>query len=79
VTDISFTASFLKPVIKMGVVIITRLRKDSVLYAELKQLKNTKEADLVNTANKSGFRILSIILVVGSKSERFFMAKKKSR
>jgi hypothetical protein len=38
VTDGGFTrASFLKPVIKMGAVIITRLRKDAVLYAELKQ------------------------------------------
>jgi hypothetical protein len=38
ITDGGFTrASFLKPVIKMGVVVITRLRKDAVLYAELKQ------------------------------------------
>jgi hypothetical protein len=38
VTDGGFTrASFLRPVIKMGAVIITRLRKDAVLYAELKQ------------------------------------------
>jgi hypothetical protein len=37
VTDGGFTrASFLKPVIETGVVIITRLRKDAVLYAELK-------------------------------------------
>lgn len=38
VTDGGFTrARFLKPVIKGGVVVITRLRKDAVLYAELKQ------------------------------------------
>jgi hypothetical protein len=38
VTDGGFTrASFLKPVVKIGAVIITRLRKDAVLYAELKQ------------------------------------------
>ena len=37
VTDGGFTrASFLKPVIKTGAVIITRLRKDAVLYADLK-------------------------------------------
>jgi hypothetical protein len=40
VTDGGFTrASFLKPVIKAGVVVITRLRKDAVLYAEPKQPK----------------------------------------
>ena len=38
VTDGGFTkAGFLKPVIKTGIVVITRLRKDAVLYAELKQ------------------------------------------
>ncbi len=43
VTDGGFTrASFLKPVIKMGVVVITRLRKDAVLYAELKQPKKRR-------------------------------------
>jgi hypothetical protein len=43
VTDSGFTrASFLKPVVKMGTVIITRLRKDAVLYAELKQPKKHK-------------------------------------
>jgi len=43
VTDGGFTrASFLKPVIKMGAVVITRLRKDAVLYAELKQPKKRK-------------------------------------
>jgi hypothetical protein len=43
VTDGGFTrASFLKPVIKMGVVVITRLRKDAVLYAELKQSKKRR-------------------------------------
>lgn len=43
VTDGGFTrASFVKPVIKMGVVVITRLRKDAVLYAELKQPKKRK-------------------------------------
>jgi hypothetical protein len=37
VTDGGFTrASFLKPVIKTGVVVVTRLRKDAVLYAEPK-------------------------------------------
>jgi hypothetical protein len=43
VTDGGFTrASFLKPVVKMGAVIITRLRKDAVLYAELKQPRKRK-------------------------------------
>ena len=43
VTDGGFTrASFLKPVINTGVVIITRLRKDAVLYAELKQPRKRK-------------------------------------
>jgi len=43
VTDGGFTrASFLKPVVKMGAVIITRLRRDAVLYAELKQPKKRK-------------------------------------
>jgi hypothetical protein len=43
VTDGGFTrASFLKPVVKMGVVVITRLRKDAVLYAELKQPRKCK-------------------------------------
>lgn len=43
VTDGGFTrASFLKPVIKTGVVVITRLRKDAVLYAQPKQPKKRK-------------------------------------
>jgi len=43
VTDGGFTrVSFLKPVIKMGAVIITRLRKDAALYAELKQPRKPK-------------------------------------
>jgi hypothetical protein len=43
VTDGGFTrASFLKPAIKVGAVVITRLRKDAVLYAELKQPKKRK-------------------------------------
>jgi len=43
VTDGGFTrASFLKPVIRMGAVIVTRLRKDAVLYAELKQPRKRK-------------------------------------
>jgi hypothetical protein len=43
VADGGYTrASFLKPVIKMGVVVISRLRKDAVLYAELKQPKKRK-------------------------------------
>jgi len=43
VTDGGFTrASFLKPVIKTGAVIITRLRKDAVLYDELRQPKKRK-------------------------------------
>jgi hypothetical protein len=43
VTDGGFTrASFLKPVIKMGAVVVTRLRKDAVLYAELKQPRKRK-------------------------------------
>jgi hypothetical protein len=43
VTDGGYTrASFLKPVIKAGVVVVTRLRKDAALYAELKQPKKRK-------------------------------------
>jgi hypothetical protein len=43
VTDGGFTrAGFLKPVIKTGAVVITRLRKDAVLYAELKQPRKRK-------------------------------------
>ena len=43
VTDGGYTrASFLKPVIKTGVIIITRLRKDAVLYTEPKQPKKRK-------------------------------------
>jgi len=43
VTDGGFTrASFLKSVIKMGVVVITRLRKDAALRALLKQVKGRK-------------------------------------
>ena len=43
VTDGGFTrASFLKSVIKMGIVVITRLRKDAVLYGEVKQPKKRK-------------------------------------
>jgi hypothetical protein len=43
VTDGGFTrASFLKPVIEMGVVVVTRLRKDAVLYAKLKQPRKRK-------------------------------------
>ena len=43
VTDGGFTrASFLKPVIKTGVIVVTRLRKDAVLFTELKQPKRRK-------------------------------------
>jgi len=43
VTDGGFTrASFLKPVIKAGIVVITRLRKDAALYAQPKQPKRRK-------------------------------------
>lgn len=43
VTDGGFTrASFLKPVITTGVVVVTRLRKDAALYAEPKQPKKRK-------------------------------------
>jgi hypothetical protein len=43
VTDGGFTrASFLKPVIKAGAVVITRLRKDAVVYAELKPPKKRR-------------------------------------
>jgi len=43
VTDGGFTrASFLKPTIKTGVVVITRLRKDAVLYGEVKQPRKHK-------------------------------------
>ena len=44
VTDGGYTrASFLKPVIKAGAVVVTRLRKDAVFYAELKQPKKRKQ------------------------------------
>jgi hypothetical protein len=43
VTDGGFTrASFLKPAIKVGIVAVTRLRKDAVLYGEVKQPKKRK-------------------------------------
>lgn len=43
VTDGGFTrAGFLKPVIKMGIVVISRLRKDAVFYGEVKQPKKRK-------------------------------------
>lgn len=43
VTDGGFTrASFLKPVIKTGVVVVTRLRKDAALYAEPEQPEKRK-------------------------------------
>jgi hypothetical protein len=43
VTDGGYTrASFLKPVIKAGVVVVTRLRKDAVLYGEVKQPRKRK-------------------------------------
>jgi len=43
VTDGGFTrASFLKPVIKIGAVVVTRLRKDAALYSELKQPRKRK-------------------------------------
>ena len=64
VTDGGFTrASFLRPVINTGAVIITRLRKDAVLYAELKQPKKRKRGrprkygeriKLVNIVNNPG-------------------------
>ena len=64
VTDGGFTrSSFLKPVIKTGIVVITRLRKDAVLYAEMKKAakrkrgrprkygKRIKLQDIVNNPN----------------------------
>ena len=43
VTDGGFTrASFLKPVIEIGAVVVTRLRKDAVLYAEPKPSRKRK-------------------------------------
>jgi len=43
VTDGGYTrASFLKPVIKTGIVVVSRLRKDAVFYAELKQPRKRK-------------------------------------
>jgi len=43
VTDGGYTrASFLKPVIKTGIVVVSRLRKDAVLYAEVKEPKKRK-------------------------------------
>lgn len=43
VTDGGFTReSFLKPAIKVGIVVVTRLRKDAVLYGEVKQPKKRK-------------------------------------
>jgi len=60
VTDGGFTrASFLKPVIKTGVIVVTRLRKDAVLYAELKQPKKRKRG----RPRKYGKRIKLINIV----------------
>jgi hypothetical protein len=43
VTDGGYTrASFLKPVIKTGIVVVSRLRKDAVLYGEVKKTKKRK-------------------------------------
>jgi hypothetical protein len=73
VTDGGFTrASFLKPVVKTGAVIVTRLRKDAVFYAELKQPKKRKRgrprkygkriklADIVNSFD-GWFKIRAIV------------------
>jgi hypothetical protein len=73
VTDGGFTrASFLRPVIKTGVVVITRLRKDAVLYAEPKQpgkrkrgrpRKYGKRIKLANVVNHpDGFSKIKVFL-----------------
>jgi hypothetical protein len=73
VTDGGFTrASFLKPAIKAGIVAVTRLRKDAVLYGEVKQSKKRKRGrprkygnriKLANIVNKSDgwFKIKSVL------------------
>jgi hypothetical protein len=87
VTDGGFTrASFLKPVIKTGAVIITRLRKDAVLYAELKQPRKRKRGrprkygkriKLANTVKKPDgwFKIKAVLYgKQGVKSVKVFRA-----
>jgi hypothetical protein len=70
VTDGGFTrASFLRPVVKMGAVIITRLRKDAVLYAELKQPKKRNRG----RPRKYGKRIK--LHDVGKSSDGWFKVK----
>jgi len=60
VTDGGFTrASFLKPVIKISVVVITRLRKDAVLYTEPKQPEKRK----IGRPRKYGKRIKLVNVV----------------
>ena len=50
VADGDFTrASFLKPTIKAGIVVVTRQRKDAVLYGEVKQPKKRKLEDISET------------------------------
>jgi hypothetical protein len=73
VTDGGFTrASFLKPAIKAGIVAVTRLRKDAVLYGEVKQPKKRKRGrprkygkriKLANIVNKSDdwFKIKAVL------------------
>jgi hypothetical protein len=54
--------SFLKPVVKSGAVIVTRLRKDAVLYSELKQTVKRKRG----RPRKYGKRIKLQNVVKGS-------------
>ena len=70
VTDGGFTrASFLKPVIKTGVVVVTRLRKDAVLYDQVKQPKKRKRG----RPRKYGKRIKLANIV--KKSDGWFKIK----
>lgn len=70
VTDGGFTrASFLKPAIKAGIVAVTRLRKDAVLYGEVKQPEKRKRG----RPRKYGKRIKLANIV--KKSDGWFKTK----
>ena len=80
VTDGGFTrASFLKPVIKMGIVVVTRVRKDAVFYAELKKPKKRKRG----RPRKYGKRIKLQKLVNSSdgwfKSKAFLYGREETK
>ena len=70
VTDGGFTrASFLKPAIRAGIEVVTRLRKDAVLYGEVKQPKKRKRG----RPRKYGKRIKLANIV--KKSDGWFKIK----